>query len=219
MLYQDRRDAGRLLARIVAELPNLNNAIVLGLPRGGVPVAFEVALACNLALDILVVRKIGAPGIKELALGAVASGGIVARNREALHAFHISEEALRALVEREMEEIARRERDYRSGCLPLALEGRAVILVDDGLATGASMKAAVRAVRPRAAQVIVAVPVGAASSCRELASEADSVLCAATPEPFEAVGRFYRDFEPTSDEEVRALLSEARRSKHAHQAS
>jgi predicted phosphoribosyltransferase len=211
MLFQDRRDAGRVLARMVATLPNLKDALVLGLPRGGVPVAFEVASACDLPLDILIVRKLGAPGETELAMGAAASGGGVVLNPKILHALHISEDTVRAAVEREMQEIARRERAYREGAEPLKIDGRTVIVVDDGIATGASIRAAAKAVRPRAGQVVLAVPVAAGVSCRELESEADLIVCATTPEPFEAVGRFYRSFEPTSDEEVRALLSEARR--------
>ena len=190
MLYQDRREAGQALAQLVAALPNLENAIVLGLPRGGVPVAFEVARACGSPLDILAVRKLGAPGLKELAVGAVASGGVVVLNRDILHILHLSEEELRKIAEKEIAEIARIERDLRAGYLPLEIEECTAILVDDGLATGATMKAAARAVRRHATQVIIAVPVAAARTCRELESEADLIICASAPEPFEAVGRF-----------------------------
>ena len=219
MVFRDRRDAGRALARLVATLPNLDKAIALGLPRGGVPVAYEVARACNLPLDVLVVRKIGAPGIKELAVGAVASGGIFAFNQEALRAFRLSEKDVRAMAEAELGEVARRERDYRPGFPPLTLEGHSAILIDDGLATGATMKAAVRAVRTRAEQVIIAVPVAAESSFHELESEADRLLCVFMPEVFDAVGQFYWNFEPTSDEEVRTLMLDAHRSWQARQAS
>ena len=211
MLFQDRRDAGRVLAPLVAGLPGLENGIVLGLPRGGVPVAYEVARACNLPLDVLMVRKLGAPGQRELALGAVASGGIVALNAELVEAFHLSSQTLRPMIEREQEEIARRERVFRAGMPPLQVEGRTVVLVDDGLATGATMRAAARAVRPQARRVIIAVPVAAGIVCQQLEAEADRVVCAATPEPLESVGQYYVDFSPTSDEEVRMLLSEARR--------
>ena len=211
MLFQDRRDAGRVLAQIVAKLPDLHEAVVLGLPRGGVPVAFEVASACNLPLDILVVRKLGAPGQRELAMGAVASGGVVVLNQNILKDLHISAAALRAVTERELRELERCERAYRGNLPPLKIEGRMAILVDDGLATGASMRAAARVVRPLARQVVIAVPAGARSVCCELQCEADSVLCATMPEPFVAVSQCYGDFEPTSDEEVRTLLLQARR--------
>lgn len=211
MVFEDRRDAGRALATLVATLPDLHQAILLALPRGGVPVAYEVARACNLPLDILSVRKLGAPGQQELAIGAVATGGIVALNAELVEYYHISPEKLRELATHEQKEIARRELAYRAGAPPLAIEGRTAILIDDGLATGATMKAAARAVRPRAGRVVIAVPVAAASTCLELENEADRVLCLTMPEDFEAVGQFYRDFAPTSDEEVRTLLAQTRR--------
>ena len=213
MLFQDRRDAGRQLARLVATLTGLNDAndaIVLGLPRGGVPVAFEVARVCKIPLDILVVRKLGAPGQRELALGAIASGGVVALNDEILRVLRISEQSMSAAVERAMQELARKEQAWRGGGPPLPIDGRIAIVVDDGLATGATMRAAVRAVRARAREVVIAVPVAAESTCRALESEVDRILCVDTPEPFEAVSRFYRNFEPTSDEEVKALLLQAR---------
>ena len=210
-LFHDRTDAGQQLARAVVTLPHLSDAIVLGLPRGGVPVAFEVARACNIPLDILMVRKIGAPGQRELAMGAVTSGGVVAVNEEILRALRINQEAMSAAAERALQELAQMEQAWRGGCAPLPIENREVILVDDGLATGASMRAAVRAVRPRAKRVVIAVPVAAESTCRELKSEVDRICCLATPDPFDAVSRFYENFEPTKDEEVRALLAEARR--------
>lgn len=209
-MFDDRRDAGRALATLVATLPDLHRAILLALPRGGVPVAFEVARACTLPLDVLTVRKLGAPGQPELAIGAVASGGISVLNPQMVEHFHISAEELRAMIAREHAEIARRELVYRDGAPPLAIEGRTAILIDDGLATGATMRAAARAVRPRAGRVIVAVPVAAADACRDLESEADRVLCLSAPREFQAVGQFYRDFAPTGDEEVRALLAVAR---------
>jgi predicted phosphoribosyltransferase len=192
-------------------VPDLGDAVVLGLPRGGVPVAFEVARVCNLPLDIFVVRKLRAPGQRELAMGALARGGAVVLNPDILRDLRVSDDALHAVIEQEKQNLEQQEQAYRDHAQAVDLEGRTVILVDDGLATGASMRAAVKAVRVRARRIVVAVPVGAESSCRELASEVDLLVCPHTPEPFEAVGRFYRDFEPTSDDEVRWLLAEARR--------
>jgi putative phosphoribosyl transferase len=212
MIFHDRRDAGRALAQLVVTLPDLHNAIILGLPRGGVPVAYEVALTCNLPLDILTVRKLGAPGQPELAIGAVASGGIVALNARVIAAFHLSEAQLRPMIDAQIEEIRRCEDAYRAGLPPLSIEGRTVILVDDGLATGASMRAAAQAVRPRAGRLILAVPVGALSTCQALEQEADRIVCVVTPPYFEAVGQYYSNFQPTTDEEVRGLLRDARRS-------
>lgn len=206
MLFEDRQDAGRILAQSVALVPNLGDAVVLGLPRGGVPVAFEVARVCKLPLDILVVRKLRVPDQPELAMGALASGGAVVLNPEILRDLRISDDVLHAVLAHEKRKLERQESAYRDKATALAIEGRTVILVDDGLATGASLRAAVKAVRAHARQIVVAVPVGAESSCRELESEVDLLVCPNTPERFEAVGRFYRDFEPTSDEEVRRLL-------------
>jgi predicted phosphoribosyltransferase len=205
-MFQDRRDAGRVLARLVAELPGLRDAVVLGLVRGGVPVAHEIALACGLPLDILVVRKLGVPGQEELAMGAIASGGRVVLNQDVLRRTGVSEEELAEVIAREKVEMARRERVYREGRGPIEIEGRAVILVDDGLATGASMRAAIAAVKGRARTVIVAVPVGAKSTCAELATEVDRLICATMPRLLDAVSLFYRDFDPVSDEEVKELL-------------
>jgi len=213
VIYQDRRDAGRVLARAVAEanLRDLKCATVLGLARGGVPVAFEVALVLDLPLDVMIVRKIGAPGNREYAMGAVASGGEVVLNPDVVSGFRVSEEQLRRAIGEQEKEIERLENLYRAG-RPLVEFGEGgVILVDDGLATGASMRAAVRAMRPRAKRVTVAVPVAARSTCLELSKEVDQMVCAATPEPLEAVSLFYREFGPTSDEEVRGLLAEARK--------
>lgn len=206
MTFQDRRDAGQVLAKAVAELPDLKDAVVIGLPRGGVPVAYEVARGCGLELDILVVRKLGVPGQEELAMGAIASGGTVVLNSNIVEATHVSKEELGAEVERAMREIERQEHAFREGREPLKIEGRIVILVDDGLATGATMRAAVGAVKELARRVVVAVPVGARSTCAELSNEVERVICPVMPKSFGAVGRFYRDFEPTTDEEVKALL-------------
>jgi predicted phosphoribosyltransferase len=209
-MFQDRRDAGRTLARMVAKTRDLHDGIVLGLPRGGVPVAYEVACQLNLPLDVFIVRKLGVPGEEELAMGAVASGGTVVINPSIVHHLGISPAVVQATVQREEVEMERRERAYRNGSPPIRVEERTAILVDDGLATGATMLAAARALRPRTERVIVAVPVSAESTCNELRSEVDEVICANTPEHFFAVGAFYRDFTQTTDEEVRSLLSKAR---------
>jgi putative phosphoribosyl transferase len=218
--FQDRRDAGRLLARALQEASqesdmarNWQDGIVLGLPRGGVPVAYEVARALDLPLDILVVRKLGVAGVEELAMGAVASDGTVTINAAVLAQFNIPLEEVDAAAQREKEEIERRERAYRNGRLPVRLEDRMVLLVDDGLATGASMLAAVRSVRPRAREVIVAVPVAAESTYDELHGEVDELVCPLIATSFHSVGSFYRNFEQTTEEEVCTLLSQARNGK------
>jgi len=209
-IFQDRREAGRVLGEIVAGLADLSDGVVLGLVRGGVPVAYEVAKACGLPLDILVVRKLGVPGQEELAMGAIASGGGVVLNNNILRSYRVPKEVLEEVLERETRELERREALYRKGQPPLEIAGRTVILVDDGLATGATMRAAVHAVKGLARRVIVAVPVGAQPTCNELAEEADKVICALTPEPLDAVSLFYREFAPTSDEEVGALMRRRR---------
>jgi predicted phosphoribosyltransferase len=211
-LFQDRRDAGRALGRAILDSGvwrSGQDGIVLGLPRGGVPVAYEVALALHLPLDIVVVRKLGVPGLAELAMGAVAADGIVALNAAIIHEFRIPGEVVDAAAEQERHEIKRRELAYRNGRLPERTEGRLAILVDDGLATGASMLAAVRAVRPRAREVMVAVPVAAHSTCNDFRLEVDHVIIAKVPWPFYSVGSFYRNFEQTTDAEVCSLLSRA----------
>jgi predicted phosphoribosyltransferase len=211
--FQDRRDAGRILARAVLELPGLEDGVVLGLVRGGVPVAYEVAQACGLPLDIIVVRKLGAPGQEELAMGAIASGGGVVLNEDVVRMFHVPGKMLELMIECEKDSIAQLEQIYREGRAPLDIEGRAVILADDGLATGASMRAAIKAVKARARTVIVAVPVGARSTCEQLAQEVNALVCPVTPDVFDAVSLFYREFEPTTDGEVRAVLREGRGSR------
>ena len=210
MIFEDRRDAGRALARIMRGAREWTNAIVLGIPRGGVPVGFEVAKSLGLPLDVFVVRKLGAPGHEELAMGAVASGGTRVINEPVVRELGISQEALEATARRETLELERREKAYRDGQPPARIEGRTAILVDDGLATGASMMAAVRAVRPRAQDVVVAVPVAAPATCDDMSHEVDEVICVSKPESFMAVGMFYRNFQPVTDEEVRVLLAEAR---------
>ncbi len=215
VLFDDRRQAGRILALAFRELPLPPDAVVLALPRGGVPVAYEVAAACGLPLDILAVRKLGAPGEEELAMGAIASGGALVVNARVLQALSIPEENVRAFAAGEQAQLEEDERAWRNGLPALDFSGRPVVLVDDGLATGATMSAAARAVRPRAREVVIAVPVGAPSTCRALLAEADRLVAAAQPHPFESVGRFYRNFDPTTDAEVVALLAQARGNRQA----
>jgi putative phosphoribosyl transferase len=210
MIFQDRRDAGRVLAKAIKTSLDSTDGIVLGLPRGGVPVGFEVARELSLPLDVVIVRKLGVPGHEELAMGAIASGGTAVVNQMVVHELGISMEAIEKTAEREKLEIERRELAYRDGRPPIRVEDRTAILVDDGLATGSTMLAAARSLRSRARRVVIAVPVAAQSTCKQLRSEVDQVICATTPEPFLAVGSFYRDFAQTTDEEVRALLSQAR---------
>jgi putative phosphoribosyl transferase len=212
MIYSDRRHAGRRLADELADYRGRADALVLALPRGGVPVAFEVARALDLPLDVLVVRKIGVPGQPEYALGALASGGLCVLNHELVEALAIRPEALREVIDAERSELIRRERRYRGDRPRPPLAGRCVLLVDDGLATGSSMKVALQAARrAEAAEVVVAVPVGSRDAVRMFNEEADAVFCPATPEPFRGVGLWYRDFTQTDDAEVDGLLRRTRR--------
>ena len=205
--YRDRRHAGAELAARLDYLKGREDLVVLALPRGGVPVAYEVARAIGAPLDIFLVRKLGVPGHRELAMGALASGGVRVVNEDVVALYRIPGTAIDAVAREEQSELERRERDYRAGRPPVALQGRTVILVDDGLATGSTMRAAVQAVRAHApGKVIVAVPVGSADTCQEFTDIADEIVCAHAPEHFAAVGQWYRDFSQTSDEEVRALL-------------
>ena len=211
MLYRDRRDAGRMLGRALARYTGAAELVVLALPRGGVPVAFETAKALGAPLDVFLVRKLGLPGHEEYAIGAIASGGVRVIDDALLRRFGIPRAAVERIVEREERELRRRERVYCGDLSPLKLSGKRVILIDDGLATGSSMRAAVKAVRGLGARrVVVAVPVGPVEAVRDLSSMADEVVCISTPEPFLAVGRFYDDFDQTSDEEVVELLLESR---------
>jgi putative phosphoribosyl transferase len=212
MIFRDRSEAGRLLGRRLEEFANQPGVVVLALPRGGVPVAFEVALILNAPLDVFVVRKLGVPGQEELAMGAIASGGVRVLNGEVVRALGISNDQIEKVVAREMRELHRRELQYRGTRESLDVRGRIVILVDDGLATGSTMRAAVAALRQRAPrQIAVAVPVGASSTCESLARDAARIVCLQTPLEFYAVGEWYRDFSQTSDEEVGRLLDEAAR--------
>jgi len=205
--FSNRAEAGELLAARFSALADRADVIVLALPRGGVPVGYEVARALGVALDVFVVRKLGVPGHEELAMGAIASGDVRLVNHDVVDALGIPANVIDQVTVRERLELERREQLYR-GSRPLApLANKTVILVDDGLATGSSMRAAVTAVRlQQPAKIIVAVPVGAPSTCSELSADADEVVCLRSPEPFVAVGLWYRDFTPTSDAEVRALL-------------
>jgi putative phosphoribosyl transferase len=207
--FASRREAGRELASKLRQYRGGNDVVVLALPRGGVPVAFEVAEALDAPLDIFIVRKLGMPGHRELAMGAIASGGVRVINQDVVRAYSIPQQAIDAVAREEEAELQRREREYRRGGPPPDLTGKTAILVDDGLATGSTMRAAVQAVRQhRPARVIVAVPVGAPSTCDEFADITDEIVCARTPEPFLAVGQWYEDFSQTTDHEVQALLEE-----------
>jgi predicted phosphoribosyltransferase len=208
--FRDRRDAGRLLASKLTRYANRPDVLVLALPRGGVPVAYEVAQALGAPLEVFLVRKLGVPGHEELAMGAVATGGVRVLNHQVVAGLGISDEVIDAVTAREQQELARREGLYRGDRPPPDVRGRTVILVDDGLATGASMHAAIKAMRAlQPARIVVAVPAAAPETCSELRAEVDDVICAVTPVPFHAVGLWYEDFSQTNDDEVRELLARA----------
>ena len=211
MLFRDRADAGRHLLSRLGAYHGRPDVVVLGLPRGGIPVGYEVARGLGAPLDVFVVRKLGVPGQEELAMGAIATGGVRVVNRDVVDALHIAPDVLDRAAAQELRELERRERSYRGDRPEPPVEGRTVILVDDGLATGSTMRAAVQALRQqRPARIVVAVPVAAFATCEELRREVEDVVCFATPEPFMAVGRFYDDFSQTTDEEVHDLLASAR---------
>lgn len=206
--YADRREGGRRLAAALEHLRARPGLLVLALPRGGVPVAFEVAERLQAPLDVLVVRKLGYPGHAEYAMGAIATGGVRVMNP--LPGVQVKPAEVERVVQRELAELRRREQLYRGDVPPPRIEGRSVIVVDDGLATGATMRAAARAIRQqRPAWLCIAAPVGAPESCESLRAEADELVCPAQPVPFRAVGLWYRDFPQTGDEEVRSLLAAA----------
>jgi putative phosphoribosyl transferase len=210
--YRDRGEAGRVLAQGLTAYQGRDDVLVLGLARGGVPVGWQVAAALRAPLDVFLVRKLGVPQWEELAMGAVASGGGLVINDNLMSSLGVSEQALRDAIARETEELNRRETAYRGDRPAADPENKIAIVVDDGIATGASMLAAVRAVRAQhPARVVVAVPVGPQSACAQLGSEADEVVCAAMPESFEAVGQVYADFHQVSDDEVRELLAKPTR--------
>jgi len=209
-LFRNRREAGRQLAMLLRSTPGTTNPVVLGLPRGGIPVAFEVANLLDAPLDVCVVRKLGVPGHEEFAMGAIASGGVQMLDAQMIRELQIPQYEIERTLAREQLELDRRELAFRDGRPLVDVRGRTVILVDDGLATGASMIAAVSALRrrnPRA--IIVAVPVASRSACADLGRVANRCVCVATPEPFHSVGMWYADFEQTTDEEVRELLAAA----------
>lgn len=212
--FRNRYEAGRYLADLlVPRYGGRPDVVVLALPRGGVPVAYEVAAALGAPLDVFVVRKLGMPGHEEFAIGAIAENGVPLLNREVVEAAGLSEAQIDAVVARERAELERRKKLYRGSHERVDVTGRTVIIVDDGLATGASMYAAVAALRQeQPARIVVAVPVAPPDSCEDMRRVADEVVCAVTPEPFHAVGLWYEDFTQTSDEEVRALLEQARAS-------
>jgi len=208
--YQDRFDAGRHLASRLSQYSNRDDVVILALPRGGVPVAFEVARALKAPLDVFLVRKLGLPGYEELAMGALASGGVRVINQDVVGQFRVAQHVMDAVAAEQERELERRERTYRAGRERLDVSGKTVILIDDGLATGSTMRAAVQALRlSEARKIVVAVPVGAADTCQNLRDEADEVVCAESPEDFTAVGRWYIDFTQTTDEEVCELLNRA----------
>ena len=210
MFFRDRTEAGRLLAEKLTAYAGRTDVLVVGLPRGGVPVAFEVARKLRVPLDIFLVRKLGVPGQEELAMGAIASGGVRVLNHDVVGYLGVPASVIDRIADREFRELQRREQLYRGKRVPPEVPGKILIVVDDGLATGSSMRAAVRALRTHhAARIVVAVPVAPPSTCQELQAEADEIVCVSTPEPFDGVGRWYRDFSQVGDEDVRNLLARA----------
>jgi len=214
--FKDRHDAGERLAQALQRYAERADVIVLSLPRGGVPVGYEIATRLGLPLDVLVVRKLGLPGHAELAMGAIASGGIQVIDRPVVTAMHVSREAFDAVVRAEHRELLRREREFRGERAPLEVRGKTVLLVDDGLATGSTMLAAIEALRTRAPNaIVVAVPVASPRTCEAIRSKADGLLCLVTPNDFYAVGLWYEDFSQTTDDEVRDALTAADRALRA----
>ncbi|HEY8203544.1 MAG TPA: phosphoribosyltransferase [Pyrinomonadaceae bacterium] len=208
MIYRDRIDAGQQLAARLSDYANRDDVLVLALPRGGVPVAYEVAKALHAPLDIFLVRKLGVPGHEELAMGAISTGGVRVINADVVDYLRIPARVVDAVVDAELRELERRERLYRGSRAEPDVSGKTLILVDDGLATGSTMRAAVEALRQQnPARIVVAVPVSAAQTCDEYRMGVDEIICAQTPEPFMGVGMWYRDFSQTTDEEVREILA------------
>jgi len=207
-VFRDRKHAGRILAQRLGGYADRPDVTVLALPRGGVPVGYEVAEALHAPFDVFIVRKLGVPGHEEYAMGAIASGGIRVMNQNVLRLMDIDDAAVEEVTRTEQRELERRERLYREGLPPLEVRGRTIILVDDGLATGSTMLAAIKALNEKQPErIVVAVPTAAADTCDRVRSKADDVVCVSTPEPFRAVGLWYEDFSQTTDEEVRELLA------------
>ncbi len=214
MIFQDRTDAGRQLASKLTKYAGSADLLVLALPRGGVPVALEVAQKLGAPLDVFLVRKLGVPGHEELAMGAIASGGVRVTNEDVVRFLNIPDEVINIVEAEERRELQRRENVYRSGRTPIEVEGKIVILVDDGLATGSTMRAAAKALQlQNPARIVIAVPVSAPETCEEFRREVDEIVCVATPDPFRGVGLWYENFAQTTDEEVRELLQQAAHSK------
>lgn len=212
MQFQDRRDAGKKLAGGLVEYAGRPDVLVLALPRGGVPVAYEVAVALNVPLDVFIVRKLGLPGREELAIGAIASGGIRVLNEDVVGLLNVPQDVISFVAKRELQELKRREQMYRGERPGPDVRDRTIILIDDGLATGASMRAAIAGLRAHhPARIVVAVPTASKEACEGLRHEVDQMVCGMTPEPFYGVGKWYEDFRQTTDEEVRVLLEEANR--------
>ncbi len=210
MIFKNRQDAGQKLAEKLTEYAGRDDVLILALPRGGVPVAFEVAQKLNAPLDVFLVRKLGVPGHEELAMGAIASGGVRVLNERTINYLNIPEEIIDRVVAKEQRELERREIEYRDALPPPVVRGKTVILVDDGLATGSTMRAAVIALKQmKPDKIVVAVPVASDESCREFRQAVDATICVITPEPFYGVGLWYEDFSQTTDEEVRELLKKS----------
>jgi len=210
MYFENRTEAGRKLAKRLSSYANRNDVIVLGVPRGGVPVAFEISQALKAPLDVFLVRKLGAPGHEELAMGAIASGGVRVLDRETIEALGVTELEIESTTVKEQKELERRERVYRGGRPPLDVRGKTVIVVDDGIATGSSMRAGIKALRQmKPARIVVAVPVAPESTCSHLEREVDELVCLDTPELFYAIGQFYADFSQVTDGEVQGLLRQS----------
>jgi len=213
-LYRDRSDAGHVLATQLTAYANRSDVLVLALPRGGVPVAYEVAKALHAPLDVFIVRKLGVPGHEELAMGAIATGGVCVLNEDVVQMLHIPDRVIEAVIAKEQQELERREHLYRDDRPPPDVRDCTIILIDDGLATGATMRAAIKALRQQhPARLVVAVPVAAPPTCEELGAQVDEIICAKTPEPFYGVGYWYEDFSQTTDEEVHALLAQSEQEK------
>src|SRR5438094_6363641 len=213
MIYRDRIDAGKQLAALLADYADREDVLVLALPRGGVPVAYEVAKALRSPLDIFLVRKLGVPGHEELAMGAIATGGVSVLNDDVINYLRIPGEVIDAVAADELRELERRERAYRGDRPEPDVQDKTIILVDDGLAAGSAMRAAAAALRQQnPARIVVAVPVSAPQTCDEYRMGVDEIICASTPEPFRGVGQWYRDFSQTTDDEVRELLEKAQAS-------